>query len=279
MAKGKMFDSIFHNWINVTSEFRNELVFADRHKDYGAYQLRKNYNRYYSLALLITVGATIIGFGVPKLLRVFSEQEVVVANVDTQLDLEPPPVDENEPEPPPPPPPPPPPVQEMVKFIPPVVVDEIIKPEDLPPPQEKLNDEKVGETTQEGTGDEDIPILEPGDGDKPVDTKPVEPFLAVEEMPEFPGGEAAMMKFVAENVEYPEEAKSAGVEGTIRVKFTVTAEGKIKDPLIISKDKLGSGCEQAAIKVILSMPKWKPGRQNGQAVPVYFNLPIRFKLY
>ena len=101
----------------------------------------------------------------------------------------------------------------------------------------------------------------------------------IEQEPEFPGGEAAMMKFVAENVEYPEEAKSAGVEGTIRVKFTVTAEGKIKDPLIISKDKLGSGCEQAAIKVILSMPKWKPGRQNGQAVPVYFNLPIRFKLY
>lgn len=274
------FDKIFSGWINVTSEFRNELVFADRNKNYGAYQLRKNYNRVYSMALLITVAAFIIGFGIPKLITVLSTPPEVVANDNTQVDLTPPPVDENEPEPPPPPPPPPPPVQEMVRFIPPVVVDEPIPEDEIPPPQEKLAETQAGTTTQEGTGDLDIPTDLGGDGDKPIEpAKPVEPFLAVEEMPEFTGGEAAMMKFIQENTKYPEQAIAGGVEGSVRVKFTVTATGEIKDAKIISKDRLGSGCEEEAIRVIMSMPRWKPGRQNGQAVPVYFNLPVRFRLF
>ncbi len=274
-------DKLFNGWVNVTSDFRNELVFTGRNQEYGAYQLRKNYNKYYTLALLITIGALIAGIGVPKLLQVIIPKDVVVGNVDTQLDLEPPPVDKDEPEPPPPPPPPPPPVQEMIKFIPPVVVDEIIKPEDLPPPQDKLIDQNVGKDNQKGTGDDDniLPDLG-GDGDKPIDPpKAPEIFTAVQEMPEFIGGEAAMMKFIYENIQYPEQAKANGVEGKLRVKFTVTPDGSIKNAHIISKDKLGSGLEEEAIRVIQSMPKWKPGRQNGNAVHVYFNLPITFKLF
>ena len=274
-------DKLFNGWVNVTSDFRNELVFTGRNQEYGAYQLRKNYNKYYPLALLITIGALIAGIGVPKLLQVIIPKDVVVGNVDTQLDLEPPPVDKDEPEPPPPPPPPPPPVQEMIKFIPPVVVDEIIKPEDLPPPQDKLIDQNVGKDNQKGTGDDDniLPDLG-GDGDKPIDPpKAPEIFTAVQEMPEFIGGEAAMMKFIYENIQYPEQAKANGVEGKLRVKFTVTPDGSIKNAHIISKDKLGSGLEEEAIRVIQSMPKWKPGRQNGNAVHVYFNLPITFKLF
>ncbi len=277
----EFFDKTFSSWINVTSEFRNDLVFADRNKAYGAYQLRKNYNKVYSIALLITISAFIIGFGIPKLVSVLTANIEVVANDNTQVDLTPPPVDENEPEPPPPPPPPPPPVQEMVRFIPPVVVDEPIPEDEIPPPQEKLNETQAGTTTQKGDGDDDmIPPDLGGDGDKPIEpTKPQEPFLAVEEMPEFTGGEGAMMKFIQENTKYPEQAIAAGVEGSVRVKFTVTSAGVIKDAKIISKDKLGAGCEEEAMRVIMSMPKWKPGRQNGQAVPVYFNLPVRFRLF
>ncbi len=274
------FDRMFNDWMNVPSHLRNELVFADRNKEYGAYQLRKKYNRVYSTALLITVVAFVIGFGIPKLITVLSTPPEVVANDNTQVDLTPPPVDENEPEPPPPPPPPPPPVQEMVKFIPPVVVDEPIPEDEIPPPQEKLAETQAGTTTQKGDGDLDLPIDLGGDGDKPIEpAKPQEPFLAVEEMPEFYGGEGAMVKYIAENTKYPEQAIAGGVEGSVRVKFTVTADGSIKDAKIISKDRLGSGCEEEAIRVILSMPKWKPGRQNGQAVPVYFNLPVRFRLF
>jgi protein TonB len=272
------FNKLFNSWSNITSEFRNELVFADRNKEYGAYQLRKNYNRYYSIALAITIGILIVSFGVPKIISAFQETMEEVENVDIQLtDLEPPPVDKNEPEPPPPPPPPPPPAQEMVKFIPPVVVDEPIVEEVVT--QEELKVTEAGEKTQEGTGDDVIIIPEEGTGNVIEGPKEVSPFISVEQMPEFKGGEGAMMKFIAENLEYPQAAKDASIEGRVHLKFTVTADGSIKDIVILNKDKLGYGCEEAAIAVIKKMPKWTPGRQNGQPVPVYFNIPIRFRLF
>lgn len=272
-------ENLFNNWTNVTSDYRNEVVFSDRNKDYGAYQLRKNYNRSYSLALIFTITAFVLGFSIPKLISVFKAKVEVVENVDTQVDLEPPPVDKSEPEPPPPPPPPPPPAQEMVKFTPPVVVDEPVVEEVVT--QEKLEETNAGEKTQDGTGNDDIIIPdEVGDGNQVIEQpKEVEPFVSVEQMPEFPGGEAAMMKFVAENLEYPQLAKDANIEGRVHLKFTVTADGHIKDIIILNKDRLGYGCEEAAIAVIKKMPKWKPGRQNGQPVPVYFNIPIRFRLF
>jgi protein TonB len=274
-----LYDRLFNSWMNVTSDYRNEVVFADRNKAYGAYQLRKTYNRFYSLSLLITVGMAIVGFGVPKLVSMFKAQMEKVENVDIQLtDMEPPPVDKNEPEPPPPPPPPPPPAQEMVKFIPPVVVDEPIVEEVVT--QEELKETQAGEKTQEGTGDDVVIIPDEGTGDQVIDQpKEVEPFISVEQVPEFVGGEGAMMKFIAENLEYPQAAKDNSIEGRVHLKFTVTADGSIKDIVVLNKDKLGYGCEQAAIAVIQKMPKWKPGRQNGQPVPVYFNIPIRFRLF
>ncbi len=275
----EVFDKLFNSWSNITSEFRNELVFADRNKEYGAYQLRKNYNRYYTIALSITMGILVVGFGVPKIVSAFQEKMEEVENVDIQLtDLEPPPVDKDEPEPPPPPPPPPPPAQEMVKFIPPVVVDEPIVEEVVT--QEELKETEAGEKTQEGTGDDVVIIPEEGTGDQVIEgPKEVSPFISVEQMPEFKGGEGAMMKFIAENLEYPQAAKDASIEGRVHLKFTVTADGSIKDIVVLNKDKLGYGCEEAAIAVIRKMPKWTPGRQNGQPVPVYFNIPIRFRLF
>ena len=265
--------------MNITSDFRNELAFADRNKEYGAYQLRKNYNRFYTIALLITIGMLVFGFGIPKLVTAFKAKMEKVENIDIQLsELEPPPVDKNEPEPPPPPPPPPPPAQEMVKFIPPVVVDEPIVEEVVT--QEELKETEAGEKTQEGTGDDVVIIPDEGTGDQVIEQKKeVEPFVSVELMPEFKGGETAMMKFIAENLEYPQAAKDAGVEGRVHLKFTVSADGSIKDIVVLNKERLGYGCEEAAIAVIKKMPKWSPGRQNGQPVPVYFNIPIRFRLF
>ena len=78
-----LFDKIFSGWINVTSDFRNELVFADRNKAYGAYQLRKNYNKVYTLALFITVAAAVIGFAIPKLVQVLTTMDEVVLNDNT----------------------------------------------------------------------------------------------------------------------------------------------------------------------------------------------------
>lgn len=118
------------------------------------------------------------------------------------------------------------------------------------------------------------------DSTKSVVTKPAkEVFIAVEVMPEFPGGEAEMMKFISGNLVYPKMARDSSIEGTVRIKFIIEADGSVTNAVAINKNKLGFGCEEAAIATILKMPKWRPGKQNGKPVSVYFNLPIRFKLY
>lgn len=104
-----------------------------------------------------------------------------------------------------------------------------------------------------------------------------EVFMIVEIMPEFPGGELELRKFIEENIVYPEDAKAQGVEGTCFVKFVIDVEGSIKDVELIS----GIGFESIddeAIRVIKSMPKWTPGKQRGQNVNVSFVIPITFTL-
>lgn len=111
-----------------------------------------------------------------------------------------------------------------------------------------------------------------------VSTTQDEVFLAVQQMPEFKGGQDSMMKFIYRNLVYPLQAIDNKVEGKVYVKFIVTSTGKIISPKVLSKEKLGYGCEEAAIAVIMKMPNWTPGKQNGQPVSVYYNLPIRFEL-
>lgn len=105
------------------------------------------------------------------------------------------------------------------------------------------------------------------------------PKLRVEIMPSFVGGESEMMNFIAKNLNYPKKAVDSGIEGKIVVKFTCDKMGKVKDAHIISKDKLGYGCEEEALRVIRNMPRWNAGLQNGVPVNVYFNIPIRFRLF
>lgn len=114
----------------------------------------------------------------------------------------------------------------------------------------------------------------------PKDTTSNKTTLTADEiMPEYEGGNAAMFKFISENLEYPTEAVNKRIEGRVFVKFTIEVDGTIKDVHVTGKEKLGYGLEEAAIAVVEKMPKWKPGQQNGVPVPVYFNIPIRFRLY
>ena len=102
------------------------------------------------------------------------------------------------------------------------------------------------------------------------------PFVVVEQMPEFPDGLAAMYKFINKHLRYPAQAQAHGLEGAVILSFVVSATGKISDIEII-KD-IGGGAGEEAKRVIRKMPAWQPGKQNKQAVPVRFTLPIRFKL-
>lgn len=102
------------------------------------------------------------------------------------------------------------------------------------------------------------------------------PFITVEDMPVFPGGESAMQKFVADNLKYPESAQKAGVQGRVTVRFIVGKTGDISDVRVIRG--IDPECDAEAVRMIQSMPKWTPGKQNGIAVPVYFTLPIVYRL-
>ncbi|GHV14358.1 hypothetical protein FACS1894179_01690 [Bacteroidia bacterium] len=123
-----------------------------------------------------------------------------------------------------------------------------------------------------GYGSE-ITVSEVKKGD-PKDTK--KPFITVEQMPTFPGGEAEMQKFVRENLKYPVTAQTAGIQGRVTLRFIVGDDGTITNVTVIRG--IDPDCDAEAVRVVSGMPKWIPGKQNGIAVPVYFNLPIQFRL-
>lgn len=258
-------------WDAAENQARAELVFEGRNKGYGAYIIRKMYVDRLNRAFMIAGISFVVLISLPVISQLFSsgEDETKIAQ-DVVVNLtEPPPVDPAEP--PPPPPPPPPPVQETVKFIPPVVVDKPIE-EEQPPPQEKLSETTVATVTQEGDPNADqLPpevIVDPDEG---------KIFTIVEEMPQFPGGgEAALLKYLQNNIKYPAMARENGIEGIVYVTFVVDKDGKVKDPKLL-RGKEG-GLSEEAMRVVKSMPDWKPGKQNGRAVAVQYNLPINFKL-
>lgn len=101
-------------------------------------------------------------------------------------------------------------------------------------------------------------------------------FMVVESMPQFPGGENGLMKYLSENISYPKAARESGIQGRVFVSFVVEKDGKVTNIIILRG--IGGGCDEEAIKVVQKMPKWIPGKQRGMPVRVQFNLPINFTL-
>jgi len=101
-------------------------------------------------------------------------------------------------------------------------------------------------------------------------------FLVVENMPEFPGGESAMYKFIGKNIEYPRMAKESGISGRVFVTFVVEKDGSVTDVKILRG--IGGGCDEEAVRVIKKMPRWSPGKQRGKPVRVQYRMPIKFTL-
>ncbi|MBS1647028.1 MAG: energy transducer TonB [Bacteroidetes bacterium] len=267
---------MFNNWNNVSSDTRNDLVFEGRNQAYGAYPIRKEYNKRITF---IVCGLLVLSIALSGLKYLLDNKKDDALDKDvkldvTQIDLTPP-AEKNEP--PPPPPPPPPPVAETIKFVPPVIKEDAHEDEP-PPPQEKVAETNVGTTTQAGSGED---VVVPGDGDGkagPVEEKAPEIFTVVEQMPEFPGGPAEMMKYIQKNIHYPEVAKEAGIQGRCFVKFVVESDGSISNVEVLKGVTGGADCDKEAMRVVKSMPKWSAGKQNGRSVRVWFNLPIVFRL-
>ncbi len=101
-------------------------------------------------------------------------------------------------------------------------------------------------------------------------------FTCVEQQPEFPGGINAMMEYLANHIKYPKEAINKNIEGKVFIKFVVSETGQVENAIIMRG--IGGGCEEEALRVVEEMPVWQPGRQDGEAVAVYYTLPVVFNL-
>jgi protein TonB len=103
-----------------------------------------------------------------------------------------------------------------------------------------------------------------------------EPYVVVEEMPMFPGGEMALLKFLTDNINYPESAKKAGIEGKVIVRFCIDEEGRTS--LVSVLKAVDPDLDAEAIRVVSALPRFQPGRQGGKPVPVWFMVPVSFAL-
>ena len=101
-------------------------------------------------------------------------------------------------------------------------------------------------------------------------------FQIVEEMPSYPGGDKALMEYIAKNIKYPQIARESGIQGRVFVGFVVEPDGHVSNVKLLRG--IGGGCDEEAMRVIKSMPKWKPGKQRGKAVRVSYQIPVMFKL-
>ncbi len=101
-------------------------------------------------------------------------------------------------------------------------------------------------------------------------------FRVVETAPAFPGGDGQRMKFLQDNIKYPQMARESGIQGTVYVTFVVERNGSVTDVKILRG--IGGGCDEEAVRVVQNMPKWEPGKQRGKPVRVQFNMPIKFTL-
>lgn len=262
----------------------DDIVFEGRNKAYGAFVLRRLYGKHLTRALLIAIALFAVLVSFPIIARMFegSRAEEEAKNLKVNELMEAPPLDKTVPPPPPPPPPeappPPPPKLTTIKFTPPVIKkdEEVVKEEEIPD-QEELKDKVVATETVQGNTDEvDLSGLE-GEGSAPVaDVVDTKVYTYVEQMPQFPGGNDAIVGAIQKAIKYPALALRNQVEGKVFVNFTVNPEGEVTDVKITKG--IGAGCDEETIRAVKTLPRFTPGKQNGRAVSVSFTVPVTFAI-
>ena len=175
---------------------------------------------------------------------------------------------------------PPPALKSSIKFTAPVIKkDEEVRDDEEIKSQEELTQTKVAISIADVKGNDELNGKDIAEL-KEVITKAPEAeektYTMVEQMPQFPGGDRELLSFIAKNLHYPTIAQEKGIQGKVFVRFVVSATGDVKDVKVMRS--LDPYCDKEAIRVIQSLPKWIPGRQNGRNVPVYYTVPITFKL-
>jgi protein TonB len=281
--------------VDLTSKEWRDLVFEGKNQEFGAYQLRKSSDKRHNLAMLyVLIGLAVVAAILFSLnmyndyraeieaaeakeraekmsaaqLAQMEEVEEVEEDVEEQR-FEQPEIEVPQE------------VLATVQVTQIAIVDaEEVKNEVMDMEAQQEDNTARGVVNQEGSDDADkfqavaeqVVVKEP----EPEPVKEEEIFVAVEQQPEFPGGTAALMKWLASNVRYPQMALENGISGRVIVKFVVEKDGSVSGvTLVRGVDK---DLDREAIRVVKSMPKWQPGKNNGQAVRCYFNLPVNFKL-
>ena len=267
-----------NNWENPSSDARLSTVFADRNQKFGAYVLRRDYDQTIIRAFVITMLAAVTLSVIPIIKNHFfseptnqliGEKDIVIEMVIPETSVQPeetkqPEANNQKPE------------ANTVRDIIPIVVNH--NSTDTIRTQNELSNLNTGltttnvDTTNKGPANNG----ESGNNNNTNTNNNLVFHGWVEVMPAFPGGESEMMKYLGNNLIYPERAKDAAAQGTVLISFVVDKEGKISNPTI--KRGIGFGCEEEAIRVIQKMPTWSPGKMNGQTVNVEYVLPIRFTL-
>ena len=273
--------------IDLISRDWTEMVFEGRNKEYGAYRLRKNAGKrnLYSLitifiaALAIWGGISLVKFvesrtksvaqtSVAELSALKKKKKKAEVKQPQKVKLEQPEkVVER--------------VKSSVKFTAPVIKkDDEVKPEDELKTQDELMNTKtaIGALDVKGNDDANGEVLKIKEAVAQPEPKPeVEKvFDVVEQMPSFPGGPSALMEWLSNNVKYPVVAQENGVQGRVVVSFVVERDGSITDVKVVRG--VDPSLDKEASRVVRAMPRWIPGKQNGSAVRVKYNVPVAFRL-
>ncbi|MDL2223357.1 energy transducer TonB [Bacteroidales bacterium OttesenSCG-928-M11] len=174
---------------------------------------------------------------------------------------------------------PPPLLKETIQFTPPVVTEEEVNEEDMMLTQKELTDSKVdiSVVTVESGSKDGVDIADLANNQVIVQAEPENKVLDfAEQMPRYPDGDAALYKWLNDNMVYPPIAVERGTQGTVVLKFVVLPNGSVGDVVIVRG--VDKDLDKEAQRVVKKLPKFIPGRQNGQAVSVWFTLPVRFQL-
>ena len=279
--------------VDLTSKAWCDVVFAARNKDFGAYQLRLDSKPRHLKAFIITlisvVAIMIIALSYLKVSQIIAEkqikdqaaQELVAVDLSAEEDTEEPeeveaklemPEEQALPEE----------ILNTVKVTELLIApDEEVKAEDEIKSQDELKETQTafGQTDfDKGTDDRNVVRVHKEEiiVEKKVEVEPEKVFTAVEQMPQFPGGDAELMKFLSKNIKYPTMAMENNIQGRVIVQFVVTKTGAIGEVKVVRS--VDRDLDREAVRVCKSLPKFTPGKMNGQAVNVWYTLPVSFKL-
>lgn len=226
--------------------------------------------------IIITVVA-LVGFSLPKLIEMATpKQKEVMTEVTTLSALDKAEVKNDvkkleQVEPPPA-------LKSSIKFTAPVIKkDEEVNDENEIKSQQELTDAKGAISIADVKGNDDIngkDIADIKENVTQVEEEKV--WEVIEQMPQFPGGESELLSFIAKSIRYPVIAQENGIQGRVIIRFVVSKTGVVSNVEVLRS--LDSACDKEAMRVVKTLPKWIPGKQNGVNVPVYYTLPITFRL-